>query len=313
MPRVAVVGSLNMDLVVRAPKLPEPGETVLGGTFATFPGGKGANQAVAGARLGASVAMVGRIGDDAFGRQLRDGLAREGIDLSHLRTDASAATGVALITVDAAGRNTVMVASGANMRLTTGDVDAARELLASSEVLLLQLEVPVDVVVHAARMAAAFGCRVVLDPAPAPSQPLPDELYRAVAVLNPNEVEAKALTGVAVSSDAEARLAAETLLARGCGAAVIKLGERGAYLAGGGRHEAVPAPRVRAVDTTAAGDAFAAAMGVALAEGQDLPAAVRFANAVGAFSVTRMGAQPSMPTREELHEFARLQGLEIGG
>lgn len=312
MPRVTVVGSLNMDLVIRAPKLPEAGETVLGGTFATFPGGKGANQAVAAARLGASVAMVGRIGDDAFGRQLRDGLAREGIDLSHLRTDASAATGVALITVDAAGRNTVMVASGANMRLTTGDVDAARDLIAASRVLLLQLEVPLDVVRHAAEMARAAGCRVVLDPAPAPSQPLPDELYRAIAVLNPNEVEAKALTGVRVSGEADARRAAEALLARGCGAAVIKLGERGAYLAAGRRREAVPALRVQAVDTTAAGDAFAAAMGVALAEGQDLLAAVRFANAVGAFSVTRMGAQPSMPTRAELREFARQHGLETG-
>lgn len=311
MPRVAVVGSLNMDLVIKAPRLPEAGETVLGGAFATFPGGKGANQAVAAARLGASVAMVGRVGDDAFGRQLRDGLRREHIDASRIRSDSDAATGVALITVDEAGRNTIVVASGANMRVAAEDVNAARDLIASARVLLLQLEVPVEVVLVAAELAHAAGCQVVLDPAPAPLHPLPNALFRLLSVINPNEVEARALTGIAIANESDAARAAEALLAHGCQAAVIKLGDRGAYLAAGTQREAIPMVRVEVVDTTAAGDAFAGGLGVALAEGRGLPAAVRFANMVGAFKVTRMGAQPSMPTRAELQEFARTRGLAL--
>jgi len=311
MARVAVVGSVNMDLVIRVPRLPDAGETILGSTFSTIPGGKGANQAVAAARLGATVAMVGRLGSDGFGRQLREGLVRDRIDVSHLRADPEAATGVALITVDETGRNTIVVASGANMRVTTGDVDAARDIITNSQILLLQLELPVDVVHHAAQAARSAGCRVILDPAPAPSQPLPDDLFRLLSVVNPNEVEARILTGIEIRGEMDARRAAEALLARGCDAAVIKLGERGAYLAAGKWREAVPAVHVEAVDTTAAGDAFAGAMGAALAEGQDLPGAVRFANAAGAFSVTRVGAQPSMPTRAELREFARQHGLNL--
>ncbi len=311
MARVAVVGSLNMDLVIRAPHLPSAGETVLGGTFTTFAGGKGANQAVGAARLGATVAMVGRVGDDAFGRALRDGLVRERIDASGVRTDTHAATGVALITVDSAGQNTIVVASGANASLTREDVDAARNAIAQSAVVLLQLEVPLDVVHYAAQIAHAAGCTVILDPAPAPGEPLPDDLYRLLSVIHPNEVEARALTGIAIATEADARRAAEALLARGCQAAVIKLGARGAYLAAGAQREAVPAIQVSAVDTTAAGDAFAAGMAVALAEQASLPAAVQFATAVGALKVTRMGAQRSMPTREQLREFAREQRVAL--
>ena len=311
MARVAVVGSLNMDLVIRAPHLPSAGETVLGGTFATFAGGKGANQAVGAARLGATVALVGRVGDDAFGRLLRDGLAHERIDASGVRTDAGAATGVALITVDSAGQNTIVVASGANAALTREDVDAARNEIAQSAVVLLQLEVPLDVVHYTAQIAHAAGCAVILDPAPAPGEPLPDELYRLLSVIHPNEVEARALTGITITTEADARRAAEALLARGCAAAVIKLGARGAYLAAGTRREAVPAIRVTPVDTTAAGDAFAAGMAVALAEQAPLAAAVQFATAVGALKVTRMGAQPSMPTREQLQEFVRQQRVAL--
>lgn len=307
MARIAVVGSLNMDLVVRAPRLPSVGETVPGGTFATFAGGKGANQAVGAARLGAAVAMVGCVGEDAFGRVLRDGLARERIDASAVRPDVGAATGVALITVDSVGQNTIVVASGANAALTREDVDAARGVIVQSAVVLLQLEVPLDVVYYAAQIAHAAGCQVILDPAPAPPQPLPDDLYRLVSVIHPNDVEARALTGIAIATEADARRAAEVLLARGCQAAVIKLGARGAYLAAGARREAVPAIRVTPVDTTAAGDAFAAGLAVALAEQAPLEAAVQFATLVGALKVTRMGAQPSMPTREQVGEFARQQ------
>lgn len=306
-PRITVVGSLNMDLVIKAPRLPETGETVLGGTFATFPGGKGANQAVAAARLGAAVTMVGRVGADAFGRQLRDGLVGEGIDASNVRVDENAATGVALITVDRTGRNTIVVASGANMQVRAADV--AQEVITSSQVVLLQLELPLEVVRHAAQVAHAAGCRVILDPAPAPSSPLPEDLYQHLSVINPNEVEARALTGIAITHESDARRATEHLLDQGCRAVVIKLGDRGAYVATDGAHAAIPAIAVDAVDTTAAGDAFAGGMAVALAEGKGLAGAVRFANVVAAISVTRMGAQPSMPRRAEVDEFARKHGI----
>lgn len=302
MTRVCVVGSLNMDLVIRAPRLPTRGETVTGGEFATFRGGKGANQAVAAARLGAGVSIVGCVGDDLFGRQLLDGLREEGVDTRAVRVDRGTPSGVALITVDPAGHNTIVVAPGANRRLTAADVDAARQAIAEADVLLAQLEVPVEAVLQAARIARARGRPLVLDPAPA--APLPDELYENVSVINPNEGEAQRLTGIAVDDEAGVRAAAELLLARGCGAVVIKVGEKGAFVAAGTMREMVQGVAVAAVDTTAAGDAFAGALAVALAEGRDTIAAARFANVVGALSVTRMGAQPSMPTRDEVAAMA---------
>ncbi len=310
-PRVAVVGSLNTDLVIKAPKLPEVGETVLGGEFATFPGGKGANQAVAAARLGADVTMVGCVGGDAFGRRLRGGLAAEGIRVTHVREDRGAPSGVALITVDPRGRNTIVAASGANWRLSVADVEAARHEILAGQVLLLQLEVPLDVVMYAARLARSRGIRVILDPAPAPVRPLPLDLYQTLSVINPNEVEARVLSGIAASDDQGAAASAGWFLALGCQAVVLKLGERGAFLASASIRESISGIPVKAVDTTAAGDAFAGALAVALAEGKDLPAAVRFANAAGALSVTRMGAQPSLPTRDDVTALARSRGLTI--
>lgn len=300
---VCVVGSLNMDLVVKVPRLPRVGETVPGGTFGTYPGGKGANQAVAAARLGAQVVMVGAVGGDDFGRQLRDGLQRDGIDITHVRTEPAAATGVALITVDAEGRNAIVVASGANMRMTAADAEEARDCITGARVVLLQLEVPLDTVTAAARLGHAAGALVCLDPAPA--APVPDQLYALVDVIDPNEVEAQVLTGVEIRSTADAARAAEALRARGPRIVVIKMGEKGAFYlsADGGRH--VPAAPVRAVDTTAAGDAFAAALGVALGEGRALPDAVTFATWTAGLKVTRMGAQPSMPRRAEVLEAMR--------
>ena len=294
---VCVVGSLNMDLVVKAPRLPEVGETVTGGAFAIFSGGKGANQAVAAARLGARVAMVGCVGADQFGERQLAGLRAEGIDVTHVRVDPGTATGVALITVDAAGKNTIVVAPGANARVRPEHVDTASGVIASARVLLLQLEVPLDAVIRAARIGRAGGATVCLDPAPA--APLPDDLYPLLDVINPNETEARVLTGLPVTTIPEAELAAETLVRRGARAAVVKLGERGAfYLSPDGRAH-VPALRVNVVDTTAAGDAFAAAFGVALGEGKTLPGAVRFATHAAGLKVTRMGAQ-SLPTRAEV-------------
>jgi ribokinase len=301
--RVCVVGSLNMDLVVKAPRLPRIGETVMGGTFSTSPGGKGANQAVAAARLGARVAMVGRIGRDAFGQQLVEGLRRDGIDVARVRADPGTATGVAFIGVDQSGRNMIMVASGANLRVTSEDADEARDTIAEARVLLVQLEVSVAATLRAAEIAKASGVLVCLDPAPA--VPFPDALYACVDVINPNEVEAQALTGVEVRSAADAERAAEALRARGPRVAVVKLGERGAFYLtpdGGGL---VPAMPVEAVDTTAAGDAFAAALGVALGEGQTVPDAVAFATRAAGIKVTRMGAQTGLPTRAEVEEATR--------
>lgn len=300
---VCVVGSLNMDLVVRAPRLPRIGETVAGGTFATFPGGKGANQAVAAARLGARVEMVGAIGDDAFGRQLIAGLTRDAIGVSHVRVDSGAATGVAMIGVDGEGQNMIMVASGANVRVRAAEVDAARDAVIGARVLLLQLEIPLEAVLRAATVARAAGALVCLDPAPA--VPLPDALYACVDVINPNEVEAQTLTGVEVRSIADAERAAVALQARGPRVAVVKLGERGAFYLSPDARGHVPAVVVRAVDTTAAGDAFAAALGVALGEGRGVPDAVAFATRAAGIKVTRMGAQAGMPTRAEVEEAVR--------
>ena len=303
-PRITVVGSLNTDLVIRAPHLPSPGETVTGGEFATFPGGKGANQAVAAARLGARVAMVGCVGGDDFGRRLIDGLQTDGVDVTHVRLDEGSASGTALITVGPGGQNTIVVAPGANSRLTPDDVGRAEPIIKDSTVLLLQLEVPLSSVVAASRLAAAHGVLVVLDPAPAPSQPLPADLLRLVAVINPNEIEAQALTRVTVTDERAAGSAAAHLLAQGVRAVVIKLGPRGAFVHDGGRTAMVQGIHVDAIDTTAAGDAFAGALAVGLAEGKDLIEAVHFANAAGAIKVTRRGAQPSMPFRAELDIFA---------
>ncbi|TMJ15283.1 MAG: ribokinase [Bacillati bacterium ANGP1] len=303
MVRVCVVGSLNMDLVVKAPRLPRVGETVSGGTFATFPGGKGANQAVAAARLGARVAMVGRVGGDPFGRQLVDGLKRDGIDVAHVGVDPGAATGVAQIGVDGEGRNMIMVASGANMRVAPAAVDEARDVIAGAHVLLLQLEIPIEAVVHAATVARAAGAVVCLDPAPA--APLPVARYACVDVINPSEVEAEILTGVAIHSIADAERAAAALRERGPRVAVVKMGDRGAFFLSPDEGGHVPAVAVKAVDTTAAGDAFAAALGVALGEGGRVADAVTFATHAAGIKVTRMGAQAGMPTRVEVEEAMR--------
>jgi len=306
---ITVVGSLNTDLVIRAPRLPQVGETVPGGTFAVFHGGKGANQAVAAARLGARVTMVGCVGADPFGRQLIEGLTAEGIDTRHVRTADGAPSGVALITVDPQARNTIVVAAGANEQVRVCDVDAAADAIAHSRVVLLQLEVPVDAVAHAATLARRHGCRVILDPAPAPASPLPGHLFEHLSVIVPNEVEARVLTGLDVAEAGGAAAAARRLLAMGCEAVVVKRGAAGALWAAGAEIGAVPGIPVQAVDSTAAGDAFAAALGVALGEGRALHDAVRFANASAALSVTRMGAQPSMPRRDEVEAFARAWDL----
>lgn len=297
---IVVVGSLNMDLVVRTARLPRPGETVRGYDFQTAPGGKGANQAVAAGRLagpGVRVLMIGHVGEDSFAETLRQSLRDAGVVTDHVRT-VPGPTGIAMIEVEESGQNNIIIAAGANGTLTVADIDRLADVLRAADTLLLQLEVPLPVVERAAELAAAGGARVILNPAPAPEEPLPPQLLRHVTILIPNETEAEALTG---QSDPYA--AAEALRAQGVATAVITLGEKGALLATETGFELIPGFTVTPVDTTAAGDAFVGALAVALTEGQPMTAALRFANGAGALAVTRRGAQPSLPDRTELDDF----------
>ncbi|HEU5102787.1 MAG TPA: ribokinase [Roseiflexaceae bacterium] len=294
---VVVFGSINMDLVVRAPRLPAPGETVAGHTFFTASGGKGANQAVACARLGAHARMIGRVGDDVFGATLRDNLRGYGVDVSGVGFSAGP-SGVAVIAVDDAAENTIVIVAGANGTIGMDDLTLLEDALAGATVLLLQLEVPIAAVTAAAQAARRHGVTVLLDPAPA--RELPAELYAAADIITPNETEAAALVGFAVKDRQDAERAGQALLARGARAAVIKMGSQGAYWTDGTRSGFAPAFRVEAVDTVAAGDAFNGGLAAAQDAGLPLEQAIRWGMAAGALSVTKPGAQQSMPTREEL-------------
>jgi ribokinase len=299
---ILVVGSLNMDLVVRMPQIPRPGETLLGGVFKTFPGGKGSNQAVAAARLGANVTMIGCVGSDAFGREMLEMLTAEGIDNTYIRVHPDFATGVALIQVDDQGQNSIAVASGANFQLTREDVENAIRSMDDFEVLVMPLEIPLETVYAAARMASQRGAKVVLNPAPA--QLLDRPLLELVDVLLPNEYEAALMTGLpSLQSEADVRKAAEKLLALGPKSVIITMGSRGAILFEENTELNISAFPVDVVDTTAAGDCFVGALAVALCEGKTLASSADFASAAAAISVTRNGAQPSLPRREEVTEF----------
>ena len=298
MPAIVVLGSINMDLVGTALRLPSPGETVLGGDFSTAPGGKGANQAVAAARMGASVRMIGRVGSDVFGPQLRDNLRTSGVDVTGVMEDPGAASGVAMILLDASRENRILIAGGANMRCDDTQVDAVRSALEGAEALMLQCEIPPAVSLSAARIAREMGVRVVWDPAPADT--FPSEAYGLVDVLTPNRAEAAALTGIDVTDAASAESAARALVSRGVRAVVVKLGEHGAFYQPDAGSGYVPPFEVEVVDTVAAGDAFGAAMTCALAEGRPLGEAVRYGAAAGALAVTHPGAQQAMPARAEV-------------
>ncbi|SQF97989.1 carbohydrate kinase PfkB [Paucimonas lemoignei] len=296
---VVVVGSLNMDLVTRAPRMPVPGETLTGDSFETVPGGKGANQAVAAARLGASVAMIGCVGEDAYGEHLRRALLDEQIDCQGVTTVAGACTGIAAITVDAKGQNAIVIVAGANGCLTPERVQGFDGLLASADVVICQLEVPTQSVAYALGRARELGKTVILNPAPA-AAPLPSQWYPLIDYLIPNESEAAVLTGVVVDSLASAETAAKVLLTAGAGKVIVTLGAQGALFASVRGVVHFPAPQVTAVDSTAAGDTFVGGFAAALAQGRSEIQAIRFAQAAAALSVTRPGAQPSIPTFAEL-------------
>jgi ribokinase len=298
---VVVVGGANTDYLARGPELPRSGATVRGDEFQEAPGGKGANQAVAAARLGARVTFVGRVGADARGDALMRRLEAEGVDTRHSVCDDEAATGVAVIQVDRKGEKQILTAPGANLRLGTADVSAATDVLRDTRVLLLQFDPPMDTVLVAAHLAHAAGARIVLDPAP--PERVPEELLRLVHVIRPNSGEATALTGIGVDDRATARQAAEHLLERGVDAACVQAGKAGDLLVwrsdgGEPRERWLPRFDVASVDATGAGDAFAAALSVMLAEGNPLDEAARFASAAAALTTTKLGAQAALPRRE---------------
>jgi ribokinase len=302
---IVIVGSINMDLVVRAPCVPAPGQTVLGRDFTTIPGGKGANQAVAVARLGGNAVMVGRVGDDDFGSRLRNELRSKGVNDDHVLTTPGVASGIAMIVVEESGENAITVASGANFSMTPADVDAAESVIARARVCLLQLELPVETVLHTIDLCRRHGVETILDTAPAPVPPTPDGLFSA-DIVTPNESEAAALTGLPVDSDPADVAAA--LRAKGCRTVVLKLGQRGSHVFTPGGDWAAPGFKIEPVDTTAAGDAFTAALAVARATGQSPADAARFANAAGALACTKLGAQPSMPTGAQVNDLMRKRG-----
>lgn len=299
--KILVIGSLNMDLVVHVPRVPNNGETLLGTEFHRYFGGKGANQAVAVARQGVRTIMVGRVGADAFGQDQVAKLQEEGIETDYLLVDDEHASGVAFIVIDAQGNNRIMVVPGANGAVSPRDIEALEPVMAECSCVVIQLEIPLETVFAAVRSAHAQGAKVILNPAPA--QPLPMDLYPCLTVITPNESEAQLLTGVEVTDLATARQAAQVLLDRGVLAVVITLGSQGAYgLTLSGEFH-VPAHQVNVVDTVAAGDTFTGALAALIGEGHSLREAVEYANAAAAIAVTRHGAQPSVPTKAEVLRF----------
>ncbi len=293
---VVVVGSANTDFMIRGTKLPSPGETLHGDDYHEGTGGKGANQAVAAARLGARTAFVARVGRDRRGEELAARLAAENVDLRHFSHDSKEATGAALIMVDGRGEKSILVAPGANGRMSGADVDAAAGMIQSARVVLCQLEIPLETVLTACRLARAAGARVVLDPAPA--RPLPDELLRLLDVIRPNSHEAETLTGIKVRDRDSARRAAEQLLGRGSNAVAVQAGEEGNLLLWAGGECWMPKIPVHSIDATGAGDAFAAGLAVMMAERRPWNEAGPFANAAAALATTVVGAQTGLPHRD---------------
>lgn len=308
MNRLVVLGSVNADHVLRVPHFPRPGETLTGHGYQIVPGGKGANQAVAAARLGAPVSFIARVGDDAIGRQMRDGFAKDGIDVSAVELDQALPTGIAIIYVSDEGENSIGISAEANGALSPAMVREHEGLIAAAHTLLLQLEVPLESVFEAARLARAHGTRVVLNPAPA--RALSAELLALVDLITPNQTEAELLTGIPVKDEASAREAAARLHQMGIREVMITLGSQGVYCSQGGRQTLIPGFRVEAVDTTAAGDTFNGALLAAELAGADFAGAVRFAHGAAALSVTRLGAQSSIPTKAEVDAFLLAQASQ---
>lgn len=300
MKNIVVIGSSNTDMVVKTSHLPAGGETVLGGDFFMNAGGKGANQAVAAARYGNRVVFVAKTGDDLFGRQVRKSMAEDGIVTDYVFVDKEHPSGVALITIDKDAENCIVVAGGANMYLSPADIDTAAEEILKADVVLMQLESPIETVAYAARMAAKAGIPVILNPAPAPVEALSEALLKDLFLITPNRSEASRISGIEVTDMESAHRAAKAIHEMGPKNVIITLGSDGSLVYDGSMFMRVEALKVEAVDTTAAGDTYNGVLASVIAEGKSLIEAVREANIAGAISVTRMGAQPAAPTREEI-------------
>jgi len=294
---ILVIGSSNTDLVVRSERMPKPGETVLGGEFFVNAGGKGANQAVGAARVGADVSFCCRVGDDDYGKNSIDIFKKDGINTEYVFKTQGCPSGVAIIVVDSKGENSIVVASGANLKLAPEDIDSIEDL-SSYSIALAQLEIPVETVERAAFRCHSEGVKFVLNPAPACK--LPESLIKLIDVITPNETETEILTGIKVTDEDSATQAAQVLCKMGVNTVIITMGSKGAFLYQDGKGELIPAFEVQAVDTTAAGDIFNGALCAAMCEGKDIKEAVLFAQAASSISVTRKGAQPSAPTRSEV-------------
>ncbi len=299
MSKIIVIGSSNTDMVIKSKRLPLPGETILGGTFLMNPGGKGANQAVAAARLGGNVTFVTKTGNDIFGDEAVHLFDKEGINTKYIIKDTKNPSGVALINVDENGENSIVVASGSNGTLSAYDINDEAFKAGKDDIFLMQLEIPVGTVEFVAEKAVSLGSKVILNPAPA--RRLNDDLLACLFVITPNETEAEILTGIKVTDAASAGKAASALRQKGVKNIVITLGASGSYLLSDKISKMIPVVPVKAVDTTAAGDVFTGALAVAISEGKELEEAVVFANKAAAISVTRMGAQASAPYRKEIH------------
>lgn len=296
--RIVVVGSTNMDMVVKTSHIPVPGETVLAGSFFMNPGGKGANQAVTIARLGGEVIFISKVGNDVFGKQSSQLFDEEGINTFHILSDDELPSGVALITVDKSGENSIVVASGANANLKPSDLEDALDKIAGAGILLMQLEIPMETVHFVAKYAASKGVKVILNPAPVNA--LTPELLSYIDIMTPNKTEAAMISGIKVTSMETAKKAGKTICEMGVKNVVVTMGALGSVICHEGKFTVVPAQEVEAIDTTAAGDVFNGALAIALSEGKNLPDAVQFASRAAAISVTRLGAQPSIPYRNEL-------------
>lgn len=306
-PRIVVVGSSNTDMVIKLERIPEPGETVLGGKFTVAAGGKGANQAVAASRAGGDVHLIACLGDDIFGEQAVDGFREDGINVEHLTRVAGSPSGVALIFVDRSGENSIAVASGANALLSPDHIQSAKDLITNADILLLQLETPLESIRTAIELASDHGVRIILNPAPA--RPLDAALLQRISILTPNESEVQTLTRIEVTDERGARKAACNLLSKGIETVLITMGPRGVWTATREFQRSVPSFPVDPIDTTAAGDVFNGALAVSLAEATPLLEALRFANAAAALSVIKMGAQPSAPERREIDAFLKKQTI----
>ena len=300
MGQVTVVGSFMYDLVATVPRRPKTGETLVGNTFGMFLGGKGANQAIAASRAGSKVTMIGRLGNDSFGKQFFEKFSKEGINTDFVAQDDENGTGVAMPLVDASGDNSIVIIPQANMALTVENINQAQSTIADADVLVMQCEVPMDANQRAAEIAKQNDTLVILNPAPA--QLIPDQILKLVDIIIPNEIETETLTGLPTKTEDEVLVAGRNLLSKGVETVILTLGDRGSLLLNGDGEKLIPTFDVSVVDTTAAGDSFCGALAASLADGESINLSVKIANAAGALAVTKLGAEPSLPQRDAIDE-----------